>query len=116
MTGGDRVSEDGFRRVASVAELPEGELRTVDLPGGRIALARIGGEVLAFDDACTHAGCSLAEGSLDGAEECVVCPCHGAAFDLRTGEPVDGPATDPLRVHEARVVDDWVEVRVDPAP
>lgn len=108
------MSDDGFRRVAAVAELPEGELRAIDLPGGRVAVARLGGEVLAVDDTCTHAGCSLAEGTLDDAEECVICPCHGATFDLRTGEPVDGPATDPVRVHAARVVDDWVEVRAEP--
>jgi 3-phenylpropionate/trans-cinnamate dioxygenase ferredoxin subunit len=55
-------------------------------------------------------GCSLAEGELGEQEETVVCPCHASEFDLRTGEPVAGPAEDPVPVFAVRVVDDWIEV------
>lgn len=104
------MSDEGFVRVASIAELPEGELRPFETPDGRVAVAVVGAEVLAVDDTCTHAGCSLAEGTVDDVEGCVICPCHQAAFDLRSGEPVEGPATDPVRVRAVRVRDGWVEV------
>ena len=102
--------DDGFHRVASMAELPDGEIRAYDTPTGRIALAHVENELFAFGDECTHEGCSLAEGELGADEDSVVCPCHGSEFDLRTGEPIDGPAEDPIPVYAVRMADDWIEV------
>jgi 3-phenylpropionate/trans-cinnamate dioxygenase ferredoxin subunit len=104
------IVDEGFRRVASVAEVPEGELRAYDMPTGRVAVAHVENEVFAFGDECTHEGCSLAEGQLGGNEDPVVCPCHGSEFDLRTGEPVQGPAEDPVPVFPVRVDDGWIEI------
>lgn len=106
--------DDDFQRIGSLAEVPEGELRAFDLPGVRVAIAHVENELFAFGDECTHEGCSLAEGELGEQEDSVVCPCHGSEFDLRTGEPVVGPAEDPVRVYTVRVVDDWIEVAPPP--
>jgi 3-phenylpropionate/trans-cinnamate dioxygenase ferredoxin subunit len=103
-----------FVRVGALGEIPEGEARAFDTPSGRVAVAHVDARVLAFDDECTHQGCSLAEGVVDDREFTVVCPCHGSVFDLSTGEPVEGPAEDSLAVFEARVVDGWVEIASSP--
>lgn len=102
--------EDGFLRIASLAEVPDGEMRAYDLPIGRVALAHVENELFAFGDECTHQGCSLAEGALGEQEDSVVCPCHESEFDLRTGEPLAGPAEDPVPILGVRVVDGWIEV------
>jgi 3-phenylpropionate/trans-cinnamate dioxygenase ferredoxin component len=83
-----------FIRVGSLAEIPEGEVRAFDLPAGRVAVVHVEARVFAFADGCTHAGC---------------------VFDVETGEPLEGPARDPLAVHQARLVDGWVEVAEHPA-
>jgi 3-phenylpropionate/trans-cinnamate dioxygenase ferredoxin subunit len=103
--------DDGYLRIASLAEVPEGELRAYDLAIGRVAVAHVENELFAFGDECTHEGCSLAEGELGGEEDSVVCPCHGSEFDLRTGEPLDGPAEDPVPVFPVREREGWIEVR-----
>ena len=100
-----------FIRVGALAEVPEGELRAYDMPAGRVAVAHMENEVFAFGDECTHEGCSLSEGELDEVADTVICPCHGSAFDVRTGEPLEGPAEDPVPVHAARIEDGWIEVR-----
>lgn len=102
--------EDGYHRIASLAEVPEGELRAFDLEEGRVAIAHVEQELFAIGDECTHEGCSLAEGELGEQEESVICPCHGSEFDLRTGEPLDGPAEDPVRVYPVRAQDGWIEI------
>jgi 3-phenylpropionate/trans-cinnamate dioxygenase ferredoxin subunit len=102
--------EEGFARIAALAEVPDGELRAYDLPAGRVAVGHIENELFAFADECTHEGCSLSEGELDEEADTVVCPCHGSAFDLRSGEPVEGPAEDPVPVYQVRVLDGWIEV------
>lgn len=99
-----------FIRVGALAEVPEGELRAYELPGGRVAVAHVENELFALGDECTHAGCSLAEGELDEQADTVVCPCHGSAFDVRSGEPLEGPAVDPVPVFQIRVQDGWIEV------
>jgi 3-phenylpropionate/trans-cinnamate dioxygenase ferredoxin subunit len=104
----------GFTRVAALGEIPEGETRAYDLSGTRVAVSRVESRLFAFGDECTHQGCSLAEGALDERAATVECPCHGSVFDIETGEPVEGPAADPLPVFEARVVDGWVEVTLTP--
>ena len=110
----DAGMDEEFRTIASLAEVPEGELRAYDGPGARVALAHVENELFAFGDECTHEGCSLSEGRLGEEEETVICPCHESEFDLRTGEPVSGPAVDPVPVFRLRVVDGWVEVAPTP--
>jgi len=77
-------------------------------------VAHVENELFAFGDECTHEGCSLAEGELGEGEETVVCPCHGSEFDLRSGEPLAGPAADPVPVYPVRVRDGWIELHPEP--
>jgi 3-phenylpropionate/trans-cinnamate dioxygenase ferredoxin subunit len=103
----------GYVRVASLAEVPDGEVRAYELMAGRVAIAHIENELFVLGDECTHEGCSLAEGRLDEVADTIICPCHKSAFDLRNGEPVEGPAEDPLPVHRVRVEDGWIEAGPD---
>ena len=99
-----------FIRVATLGEVPDGELRAFETPGGRIAVAHSENRLFALSDACTHAGCSLADGELDDRDETVGCATDGSVFDLETGEPVEGPAADPIAIFPVREVDGWIEV------
>ena len=78
-------------RVASVSEIPEGEVRVVTCADGRsLAMSNVGGELFAIDNVCTHDDGPLGEGRLRGNR--VICPRHGAAFDARTGRALTLPA------------------------
>jgi nitrite reductase/ring-hydroxylating ferredoxin subunit len=89
------------------ADLPDGELRD---GGHEVALARVGGVYVAFEVWCTHEECPLTDGWLEDAA--VRCACHGALFALPSGEVLEGPAEEPIRVYETRVVDGRVEARI----
>jgi 3-phenylpropionate/trans-cinnamate dioxygenase ferredoxin subunit len=94
-------------------ELGDGAARRFDVGSTSIAVVRIGEEVFAIGDRCTHADVSLSEGEVD-ADDCTLeCWKHGSQFDLRTGEPLSLPATKPTPVYEAKVVDGRVQVEVD---
>jgi len=87
------------------------ELRAVAVGDLVIAVARLAdGSFAAFDDMCTHEECPLSEGELEG--ERVVCYCHSSEFDVRTGAVVRGPADEPVRVYETRVVGGELEALV----
>ncbi len=84
--------------LCNARELKEGEIRIFTTNGLRIAVAKKEGSFFAFADTCTHAECSLGEGELDGFE--IICPCHGARFDIQTGKAVALPAvTDVATYH-----------------
>jgi 3-phenylpropionate/trans-cinnamate dioxygenase ferredoxin subunit len=104
------VSGDGFVRVGTLAEVPEGEARAFECPWGRVAVAHLEQRLYAFEDECPNAGCSLAEGSIDDRTAQVTCVCHESVFDLETGEPLAGPARDPLALYRVREADGWVEL------
>lgn len=74
-----------------------------------VLLLRQGDEIFAIHDRCSHRGCSLSEGSVEGEE--VVCACHGSRYSLRTGAVKHGPATASQPAFQVRTEDGRVEVR-----
>lgn len=98
-------------KVVAVSELPPGSMKTVIAAGIRIAIANVDGQYFAVEDTCTHAQCSLgSEGFLDGAT--VTCGCHGAQFDIASGNVLALPATSSLRVYEVAVEGDSLVVHI----
>lgn len=95
-----------------LADLEPGTARRVEVDGRSVAVIRIDDDVYAIGDTCSHAEVSLSEGWVD-AEDCTIeCVAHGATFDVETGEPITLPATRPVPVYEAAVVDGTVVVTV----
>jgi 3-phenylpropionate/trans-cinnamate dioxygenase ferredoxin subunit len=99
-------------RIAPLAALPAGRGLRLEVGDARIALFRIGDDVYAIGDRCSHAEASLAEGEVYGYD--VECPRHGSEFDVRTGRPGALPATRPVPVYETSVVDGVVFLRLSP--
>jgi len=92
-------------RLCAVDDLDPGTARRFDVDGERLALVRIGDELHAIGDRCSHADYSLSEGEV-WADECLIeCPKHGSMFSLTTGEPESLPATQPVPVYFVSVED-----------
>ena len=82
-------------RVANSKDIVAGKMHVFDVAGTKVTVANAGGHLHAFDDTCTHAGCSLAQGTLNG--KTVTCACHGSQFDVTSGTVLRGPAQRPVR-------------------
>lgn len=87
--------------VATVGELSDGEMKTVDVGDRTIVVLNVDGDLFAIDDECTHTGCSLSEGDLDGEE--LSCLCHGSVFNVRTGAVLQGPAEEPVPTYPLHI-------------
>jgi nitrite reductase/ring-hydroxylating ferredoxin subunit len=101
--GEDGVEAVGRSRIPLLRSIGVGRSK-----GARIALANVAGTVFAIDDTCTHRGCSLGDGKLDGST--VQCACHGSRFDVTTGAVVRGPAEEPVRSYPVQVTNGEVQV------
>lgn len=92
-----------FKSVGQASEVGTGTMRTYEVGGTNVTVAEAAGSLYAFDDTCTHMGCSLARGTLDGTT--VTCACHGSQFDVTSGAVLRGPAARPVRSRTVQVVD-----------
>jgi nitrite reductase/ring-hydroxylating ferredoxin subunit len=96
-----------------LGEIAEGKMHACAVGGREIVICRTKDGIYALDNVCTHAYARLSEGRLRGSR--LICPLHGASFDVRNGNPLGAPATRPLATHAVRVTDDCIEVSVPPA-
>lgn len=101
--------------VCSLADLAPGTATKVEVNGRAIALVRIGDDVYAIGDTCSHAEVSLSEGEVLGEEKELECWKHGSTFSLVTGEPTTLPATQPVPVYVAKVIDGAVHIELENA-
>lgn len=103
--------EEGFARVASLSELPDGEMKAVQAPDGvQVAIANIKGEIFCFENMCSHEDASLHFGWLLPDICQVECPLHEGRFDLKTGAATQAPAEVPIRIYNVRVDGDDILV------
>jgi 3-phenylpropionate/trans-cinnamate dioxygenase ferredoxin subunit len=96
--------------VCALDDLARCSVRRFVIAGVPVAVVRIDDDVYAIGDVCSHANVSLSEGEVWCDEREIECPKHGSTFSLVTGEPTTLPATQPVAVYAARVVDGSVVV------
>ena len=100
-----------YVRVCAVSDMKEGDVRTVEINGRPIVLVGYDGAIYALDDLCTHDGGSLRDGGAIGAE--IVCPRHGARFDIKTGAATRMPAVFGIKTYDVKVEGDDVYVEIE---
>ncbi|MEM2785620.1 MAG: non-heme iron oxygenase ferredoxin subunit [Candidatus Nitrosotenuis sp.] len=76
--------------VGKISEITPGKMQKVSVDGRDIVVANVNGRYYACDDTCTHAGASLAEGTLEG--DIIICGWHGAKFNCKNGKLEKFPA------------------------
>ncbi len=96
--------------LCALDDLVDGEARRFEIDDFVLAVVRIGDEVYAIGDRCSHADVSLSGGIVDERACTLECPKHGSEFDLRTGTPQSLPALRPVPTYEVRVTDGQVVV------
>jgi 3-phenylpropionate/trans-cinnamate dioxygenase ferredoxin subunit len=96
--------------LGRVSDIPEGKVAPFHVEGTPIAVANVEGRLFAFDDLCTHKGCSLTTGQLDSTS--IKCPCHGSVFRVTDGSVINGPATRPLGTYEVQLADGEISIPV----
>ena len=99
-----------FQKVAKTSEIIDGEVVPFYVDGIGIAICNINNNFYAFRDECSHQTFPLSDGDVEG--ENIVCIYHGAEFNVKTGEAVCLPATEPIDVYELKVEGDDILVKV----
>ncbi|MGI9286248.1 MAG: Rieske (2Fe-2S) protein [Pseudomonadales bacterium] len=95
------MTDEQFEAVASVEQLPSGQTLCVEVQGREVLICHTSEGIFAVDNLCSHAAERLSEGKLKGQR--ILCPLHGAAFDVRDGSALTRPAVRPIANHAVRV-------------
>ena len=98
-----------FENIATVKELEPGGRKSVVVDECPALLLRVGEEFFAIEDVCSHDGQPLTDGPLDRKQ--IMCPRHGARFDIATGQALCMPAIEPIKSFEIEVREGIVYAR-----
>jgi len=96
-------------KIGSFADFPAGSMKKVQVHDEDVLVANISGKIYAIGDECTHRGCSLSEGRIEGTT--VICPCHEGHFDLTTGKVIAPPPKRDEPFYEVQLQDSDVLVK-----
>lgn len=102
-----------WRRLAGAQDIAKGKALCVAVDGREILLCHTSDGFFAVDNLCTHAGARLCEGKLKGHR--ILCPLHGAAFDVRDGSALARPASVALATYPVRVDDEGISLLLNVA-
>ncbi len=105
------MAELTYYPICAVEDLPPGERLFIELDDEPVVIFNIVGDYYAIADVCTHDMGPLGEGEVEDHQ--VICPRHGARFDIRTGEVLTLPAVQGVASYRVRVVDGMVEIGVE---
>ncbi len=99
-----------FYEIASTSELPNGERLFIEIGDEPIVVFNIAGNYYAIGDVCTHDGGPLGDGEVTDHQ--VICPRHGAHFDVRDGKALTLPAVVDAPAYPVRVTDGMIEIGI----
>jgi 3-phenylpropionate/trans-cinnamate dioxygenase ferredoxin component len=105
------MTEIIYYPVCPTDELPEGERLFIELGDEQVVIYNLDGEYYAIADTCTHDQGPLGEGEVEDHE--IICPRHGARFDIRTGEVLSLPAVQDVPTFPVRVNEGMVKIGVE---
>ncbi len=100
-----------FIKVAETESFPNPGKQLFEVGDRLVVVIQVDGEFYCVDDVCTHDGGPLGEGCLIG--NCLVCPRHGAKFQVTDGAALTMPATEATIAHDVRVEDGAIMVRLN---
>lgn len=99
-----------FVEAARLSEIPDGGMKQVSVRGELVGLYRVGADVYAMADVCTHEHAYLTDGEFDPDDLEVECPLHGSRFNVQSGAVRILPATQPESTFPVKVEGDVIYV------
>jgi 3-phenylpropionate/trans-cinnamate dioxygenase ferredoxin subunit len=107
-----RLNGSNYRDLADTADVPEGGSKSFHVCGHDILICHTKNEFFAVENKCSHAKAKLEDGRLRAYR--LICPLHGASFDVRDGSVKGAPATRPIKAYRLQVIGGRIQVHLEP--
>jgi 3-phenylpropionate/trans-cinnamate dioxygenase ferredoxin component len=103
--------DNSFVTVCTVGDVKEFRTTLYKVEGKNILLTKIGDGIYAFENKCSHADVPFGEKEVANGQ--IQCPMHGSCFDIKTGEPKQLPAVEPIKTYDVKIENDNVLVAIN---
>lgn len=107
------MTNSQFVDVAPETDIPEKGFRCFRINEVAIVLCRFRDEIFAVENLCSHALATFDDGRMRGYR--LMCPLHGATFDIRDGAVAGAPATRPIKSFPTQITNGQVQVDISGA-
>lgn len=97
-----------YLELIPLNQLPEGERIFLEVAGRSIVIFNLAGKLFAIGDICSHDNGPVGDGEIQGTE--IICPRHGARFDIRSGKATALPAVVDIPAYPVRVAEGMIEI------
>ena len=104
------ATNETFYKIAAIQDIPNNERLFIEINGLPIVIYSLNGEFYATSDECSHDKGPIGEGQLDGFE--IICPRHGARFDIRNGKVTRLPAARNIPSYPVKVIDGYLNIGI----
>ncbi len=104
------ISTIEYIDIAPSDQLSDGERLFVEISGKSIVLLSLAGKLFAIGDVCSHDNGPVGDGEIEDSE--IICPRHGARFDLRTGKATSLPALVDIPAYPVRIVNGMIQIGI----
>ena len=104
------ISRIDYIDIAPSDQLSDGERLFVEISGKSIVLLNLAGKLFAIGDVCSHDNGPVGDGEIEDSE--IICPRHGARFDLRTGKATSLPALVDIPAYPVRIVNGMIQIGI----
>lgn len=99
-----------YIEITPTEDVPEGERIFIEVKGKSIVIFNLAGKLFAIGDICSHDNGPVGDGEIEETE--IICPRHGARFDIRTGKATSLPAVVDIPAYPVRVVDGMIQIGI----
>lgn len=100
-------------KLCNIEEVIEGLVKSILTPYGAIGITKINGEIVAFQDECTHDGSPFDNAKIEKETFEIICPRHGARFDLRSGKVTKPPAYENIEIYKIQIINNQIYVEIE---
>lgn len=101
-------SDINFIEVCSVEDLPKGERLFFSVGDESLVLLNIDDRYYALADKCSHDDGPLGDGEVENCE--IICPRHGARFDVLSGKATKMPAMVDIPAFPVKIIENMIFV------
>jgi len=105
------LTDSNYILLTKISDISENKASCFKIEGHNVVLSQVEGEIFALENKCSHAEQTFDKGRVRGHK--LLCPLHGAIFDIRDGSVLSEPAFQPIKSYPLKIDGDDIMICIE---